>query len=156
MADPGELRPQDFLEYRLVRLGDQLERRFTAALAPLGLSARQFSVLAVLAAEPDVTSAELARAVLTTPQGMHTLLDQLQDRGLVDRGPRRGRGRPAPVRPTADGLALLAKAGARVMQLEAETRARLGEADHQQLLRLLDRMQAVVDGQAPDPSARST
>ncbi len=145
MTDAQGLRPQDFVEYRLVRLGDRLERRFTAALAPTGLSARQFSVLAVLAATPEVTSADLARAVLTTPQGMHTLLDQLQSRGLVDRGTRRGRGRPAAVRPTVEGLALLAEAGARVREGEAETRARLGEADYHELLRLLDRMEEAVD-----------
>jgi DNA-binding MarR family transcriptional regulator len=149
MSEAHGLRPQDFVEYRLVRLGDRLERRFTAALAPVGLSARQFSVLAVLAATPEVTSADLARAVLTTPQGMHTLLDQLQSRGLVDRGTRRGRGRPAAVRLTAEGLALLAESGARVVQLDAETRARLGEADHQQLLRLLDRMEDAVDPARP-------
>ena len=144
MSDPGNVRPEDFVEYRLVRLADQLERRFTAALAPTELSPRQFSVLAVLASTPDVTSAGLARAVLTTPQSMHTLLDQLQSRGLIDRGQVRGRGRPAPVRLTPDGLALLSAASARVTELEDETRARLGEARYHQLVRLLGRVEDVV------------
>ncbi len=144
MIDPGGLRPQDFVEYRLVRLADQLERRFTAALAPAEVSPRQFSVLAVLAARPEITSAGLARAVLTTPQSMHTLLDQLQVRGLVDRGQVRGRGRPAPVRLTADGLAVLSASAARVVELESETRARLGEASYQQLVRLLDRVEDII------------
>ena len=126
MVEPDELRPQDFVEYRLVRLADQLERRFTAALAPTELSPRQFSVLAVLASTPETTSAGLARAVLTTPQSMHTLLDQLQARGLVERGQVRGRGRPAPVRLTADGLAMLSASGARVVELEDPGPARGG------------------------------
>ena len=144
MSDRGDVRPENFVEYRLVRLADQLERRFTAALAPAELSPRQFSVLAVLASTPEITSAGLARAVLTTPQSMHTLLDQLQSRGLIDRGPVRGRGRPAPVRPTTDGLALLATAGARVTELEDETRTRLGETDYHQLVRLLDRVEDII------------
>jgi DNA-binding MarR family transcriptional regulator len=144
VVEPGELRPQDFVEYRLVRLADQLDRRFTTALAPTGLSPRQFGVLAALASTPGITGAELARTVLTTPQSMHTLLEQLQARGLVDRGSRRGRGRAAPVRPTARGLDALSAAGARVVALEAETRARLGEADHRQLVRLLDRVEQAV------------
>jgi DNA-binding MarR family transcriptional regulator len=144
VVDRGELRPQDFVEYRLVRVADHLERRFTAALGPVELSARQFSVLAVLAETPEITSAGLARAVLTTPQSMHTLLDQLQARGLVDRGRVRGRGRPAPVRLTADGRAVLSASGARVVALEGETRARLGEADYRQLVRLLDRVEDII------------
>ncbi len=136
-----ELQPQDFVEYRLVRLADQLQRRFTDALAPTGLSPRQFSVLAVLASSPEITSAGLARAVLTTPQSMHTLLDQLQARGLVDRGPVRGRGRPAPVRLTPDGRAALAESGARVVALEQETRSRLGETGYAELSRVLDRLE---------------
>jgi DNA-binding MarR family transcriptional regulator len=148
---PSQLRPEDFLEYRLVRLADQLERRFSAALAPCALSPRQFGVLAVLATTPGITSAELARAVLTTPQSMHSLLDQLQARGLVDRGPRRGRGRAAPVRLTTDGLAVLSTSGGRVVTLEAETRARLGEADYRQLVDLLDRMEGIIGLPAPSP-----
>ena len=144
MVDPGELRPHDFVEYRLVRVADQLERRFTAALGPAELSPRQFSVLAVLAAAPEITSAGLARAVLTTPQSMHTLLGQLQTRGLIDRGQVRGRGRPAPVRLTRAGRAALSAAGASVVQLEGETRARLGESDYRQLVRLLGRVEEII------------
>ena len=148
MTDPQALRPEDFVEYRLVRLADRLERRFAAALAPDRLSPRQFGVLAVLASSPGVTSADLARTVLTTPQSMHTLLDQLQARGLVDRGPQRGRGRAAPVRLTAEGREVLSRAGERVVALEAGTRARLGEDDHRHLVRLLGR---VEDGLGPAP-----
>jgi len=144
VADPGDVRPEEFVEYRLVRVAAQLERRFSAALAPTGLSPRQFSVLAVLASTPEVTSADLARAVLTTPQSMHTLLDQLQERGLVDRGQLRGRGRPAPVRLTDDGVAVLSESAARVRELERRTRDRLGETGYQQLVGLLDRVEGMV------------
>jgi DNA-binding MarR family transcriptional regulator len=138
------VRPEDFVEYRLVRVADQLERRFAVALGPAGLSPRQFSVLAVLASTPEITSAGLARAVLTTPQSMHTLLDQLQARGLIDRGPVRGRGRPAPVRLTADGRAVLATSGTAIVELEGATRERLGETDYRQLARLLDRLEEIL------------
>jgi DNA-binding MarR family transcriptional regulator len=144
VVEPGTVRPEDFVEYRLVRLAAHLERRFAGALAPSALSPRQFSALAVLAARPGITSAELARAVLTTPQGMHALLEQLQNRGLVERRSDRGRGRAAPLRPTAGGRDLLAAAGAQVGALDAETRDRLGDADHRELVRLLGRLEEVV------------
>ena len=137
---------EEFVEYRLVRLADRLERRFALALEPTGLSPRQFSVLAVLTESPGITNAELARAVLTTPQSMHTLLEQLERRGLVERGPQRGRGRAAPVRPTERGRGLLSLASGRVDALEAETRAWLGESEHRHLLRLLDRLEDGLEG----------
>jgi DNA-binding MarR family transcriptional regulator len=137
---------EEFIEYRLVRLADRLERRFATALAPFGLSPRQFSVLPVLAASPGITNADLARAVLTTPQGMHALLEQLERRGLVERGSQRGRGRSAPVQPTSRGRELLSLAQERALALEAETRARLGEPEHRHLLRLLERLEGGLDG----------
>ncbi len=142
MVEPP--RPEDFVGYRLVRLADRLGRRFADDLAPLGLTARQFSVLAVLAGNPGLTSAEIARAVLTTPQSTGPLLDQLAARGLVDRGGQRGRGRAAPVRPTPEGLRLLAEAGARVAAQDADLRSRLGPRDTAGLLALLDRLEQAV------------
>jgi len=63
-----------------------LEARFKAALAVFELSPRQFSVLAVLVERPEVTVAEIARAVLTTPQSMAALTEGLEARpwGLRD------------------------------------------------------------------------
>ena len=151
MADPG--RPDEFVEYRLVRLADRLERRFAAALAPYRLTPRQFSVLVVLDASPGATSAELARTVLTTPQGMHTLVDQLERRGLVERGVERGRGRAAPVRVTSAGRDLTSRAVESVRALDARTRARLGD-DYARLSAALDRLEdddvtpLVADGPA--------
>lgn len=142
MGEP--LRPEDFVGYRLVRLADRLGRRFAEDLAPLGLTARQFSVLAVLAGNPGMTSAEVARAVLTTPQSTGPLLDQLAGRGLVERGGTRGRGRAAPVRPTPEGLRLLGLAGTRVAAQDAELRSRLGRQDTAGLLALLDRLEDAV------------
>ncbi|MFI6128077.1 MarR family winged helix-turn-helix transcriptional regulator [Micromonospora sp. NPDC051141] len=133
---PG-LPPDEFLEYRLVRLAGRLERRFASALAPTGLSPRQFSVLAVLTESPGVTSADLARAVLTTPQSMGPLLDQMEARGLVERTAGRGRGRAAPIRVTETGAALLREAARLVDALDDSTRRRLGERDHRELSRLL-------------------
>lgn len=137
-------RPDGFVEYRLVRLADRLERRFAATLAPHGLTPRQFGVLFVLAASPGVTSAELARAVLTTPQGMHTVVDQLERRGLVGREGERGRGRAAPVRLTGTGRTLLGRAANGVRALDEQTHELLGD-DYERLSRILDRL----EGDAP-------
>lgn len=124
--DHGPVDPEVFVEYRLMRVADQLRRRFDAALRPHGLTARRFSVLAVLQARPGATSAELARAVLMTPQSMGALLDQLEADGHVEPRGRRGRGRAAPARLSREGGVLLASAAASVRALDDETRRVLG------------------------------
>lgn len=129
--------PEDFVEYRLIRLADQLRRRFEAALRPIGLSARQFSVLAVVQSRANVTSADLARAVLTTPQSMGVIIEQLETAGLLEARVRRGRGVRSPTTLSPKGEAALVTAFATVSELEAETRGHLG-ADHAALLRILE------------------
>lgn len=118
--------PDEFVEYRLVRLADLMRRRFDDALRPHGLTARQFSVLAVLRARPGVTSAELARAVLLAPQSMGALLDQLERAGLVRPRHRGGKGVRSPVELTSDGDASLDAAARAVRDLDDRTRQALG------------------------------
>lgn len=127
MAADG-LDPDEHLEYRLLRLGERLRKRFDAALQSHGLTARQFSVLAVLAHRPGVTSAELARTVLTSPQGMAPVIEQLESRGLIAPRARRGRGAPAPTQLSDTGRLVLAEAAETVRRLDAETRQALGPA----------------------------
>jgi DNA-binding MarR family transcriptional regulator len=118
--------PQEFVEYRIIRLAEQLRRRFEAALRPHGLSPHQFSVLAVLRARPGVTAAELARTVLLTPQSMGAIVEQLERSGLVEPRERRGRGVPAPTVLSREGAATLQSALASVQALDRDTRAALG------------------------------
>lgn len=122
--NPG-LEPERFLGYRTVRAGQALERRFREALAPSALSPRQFSVLAVLVERPAITVADLARAVLTTPQSMATLVDGLEERGLVTREAPRSRGVAAPLAATPAGRAALAGAAPAVVTMEEEVFAGL-------------------------------
>lgn len=115
-----------FVEYRLIQVAEMLRRRFDESLRPHGLTARQFSVLAVLRARPGVTSAELARAVLMTPQSMGALVDQLERAGLVQPRPRRGKGVPTPTVLSAAGGKTLDAATVTVQGLDTQTRQALG------------------------------
>ena len=132
------------MEYRLIRVADRLRRRFSDALRPHGLTAGQFSVLAVLQARPGVTPAELARAVLMTPQSMGTLVDQLEQTGLVQERPRRGRGVPVPTEISAAGKQVLAAATVAVRDLNTRTQRVLGD-DLAPLIRSLERLTDHLD-----------
>lgn len=134
MGERFDLDPEGFMGYRVVRAAQALEARFKHALAPFELSARQFSVLAVLVERPSCTAAELARAVLTTPQSMATLIEGLERRGLVARdGPRR-RGVATPLVPTDAARAVLERAAPAIVAIEQDVFGPVG-AEHREGVR---------------------
>jgi DNA-binding MarR family transcriptional regulator len=111
--------------------------QFKRDLAATGLTPRQFSVLAVLAQRPSITVADLARAVLTTPQSMAALVDGLEKRGLLLRSAARQRGVAAPLAPTPAGLAALAHAAPRIATSEKAVFGHLTEQQRDALNRIL-------------------
>lgn len=131
-------RPEDFVGYRLVVKSARMSRRFAAELAAEGLSVNEFSALAVLAARPGATAAEVADAILISAQSVGPLLDRLAERGAVVRPGRRGKGRAAPTELTEAGERLLEAAYRRVAALDEEYRVQL-EDDYATLGRILDR-----------------
>lgn len=140
-ADSWRVEPEDFLGYRLVRIAQALEARFKRGLSGFGLSPRQFSVLAVLLERPEVTVAELARAVLTTPQSMAALIEGLEARELITRSRPRRRGVAAPLTLTVAGRELVARAGPSVLRMEDAVFAGLTGPQVLQLRGLLGRLE---------------
>ena len=96
--------------WSVIRAARELARRLAEALAPLHLTPVEFGVLAQLSAADGLNQADLARAVGVRPQSMSALVTSLAGRGLIDRGPARGRGRRSRIRLTDDGRDLLAAA----------------------------------------------
>ncbi|WP_434318777.1 MarR family winged helix-turn-helix transcriptional regulator [Leifsonia sp. P73] len=89
MAAPDDPREFTALETRasflLSQLGLQSAQRFTAALAPLGITPNRFGVLAQLARQEGRTQQELATALGLHRNSMVGLIDDLESRGLVER-----------------------------------------------------------------------
>ncbi len=102
--------------HQLKRAEQAMRAAIDDALAPQGITAAQFGVLAALAAAPGSTSAELARACLVTAQSMHEVIRTLADRDLVDRTRRDGRSSSLAVTPA--GHELLQAAGSVVDRVE--------------------------------------
>mgnify|MGYP001040300021 CR=1 FL=1 len=71
--------------FLLSQLGLQSAQRFTAALAPLGITPNRFGVLAHLARQEGRTQQELATALGLHRNSMVGLIDDLEARGLVER-----------------------------------------------------------------------
>src|SRR4051812_32278064 len=63
------------------------------ALRAHGLSGAQYAAISVLARDPGMSGADLARACNTTPQAMNGVLATLERDGLVERRPHPTHGR---------------------------------------------------------------
>ena len=69
----------------LSQLGSHVSARFAERLVPLGLSPSHVGILRTVAAEPGLSQQALAARLGTVPSRVVKLLDELEERGLVER-----------------------------------------------------------------------
>jgi DNA-binding MarR family transcriptional regulator len=119
----------------LHKLGNQLLARAEGPLAAIGLSGRQYVVLAVMDSDEPASQLELANLCGLLPAQMVPVLDELEARGLVERRRSQSDRRRSVVRLTDEGRGLLARADELERslsdlvfgQLEPAARAELGD-----------------------------
>jgi DNA-binding MarR family transcriptional regulator len=126
------LDPEAQLGYQLVRVADQVSRRWHQVLRSQAINPRQFSILALLAHDPGLSQAALARRVMITPQSMSESLASLLADGLISRD-EPGRGHAARVQLTAAGRRLLSRAYPLVEACNQESFASLTRAERRVL-----------------------
>lgn len=102
---PADL--ENSVVWSVIRAAHVLEREVTTLFAGFQLSPVQFGVLSYLGAIGPMTTAELARSILVRPQSITRVIDSLEERGLLARAGKGGRGRANPVRLTEAGDQLL-------------------------------------------------
>jgi MarR family transcriptional regulator, organic hydroperoxide resistance regulator len=119
-------------------------RRLVDAEAPLleahGLAMWEYIVLSRLARGPAPNQLTLAREIRHDKTRLITLLDQLQQRGLIDRQPDPADRRSHTVAITAEGRALQETVRATIRDMEDEFLAVLSTAERRSLLGLLPRL----------------
>jgi len=115
----------------------RVHRLYDAALAPLGLTIGQFSLLTQIRLSPDQTLMELAERNIMDPSTVSRLLRPLVARGLVetlvDKEDRRARR----VRLTGDGAVLQAGAVPKWQAAQAELEKAIGKGPNTELRALL-------------------
>jgi DNA-binding MarR family transcriptional regulator len=104
--------------YIVKQLQSLLRLRMEEALQPYSLTVSQYSCLHRLLREPGISASALARATFMTRQSMNSMLQQLLERGLVQRPARPERGRTLPTALTVTGVDLLTAAQAEVDRVE--------------------------------------
>ena len=146
--EPGEgKRGEDgYLGYLLRQAAAAHRLRMDKALADLRMTPPQFAVLTMLRAYPGLSNAELARLALLTPQTVSLIVANLERSGLVKRSQHETHGRVQPLALSDEGAALLARATARVVALEAALREGVAAEDERVVRRWLARA-AVARGE---------
>jgi DNA-binding MarR family transcriptional regulator len=143
--DQSGERPAQTLGLLLSQLGFQTSKRFAERLAPLELNPRTFALLNHVQAAEGQPQNALAGLLRVPPSRMVSLLDELEEGGLVERRPHPTDRRARAVYVTSAGKRLLDRAKKAVAENEAELSADLSAAERRQLIDLLARVAASQD-----------
>lgn len=133
----GKRGKQGHIGYLLRQANAAHRLRMERALAELGVTLPQFTVLTMLMAYPGASGADLARLSLLTPQTMSVIVGNLERHGAVSRHPHAVHGRIQHIEVTEAGRQLLAKCRSRVKAVEEELLAEVSQADEQVIRRWL-------------------
>ena len=129
--------------YLLLKAGTQFHAVIDAALGAVDLTGRQFLVLTFAGGEEPLSQLELSRRLNLDPTIIVGLLDELEERGLVNRVRDPADRRRHLLELTAAGRKLQQRAAKSVAVAERDFLAPLSAGDRKQLRRsLLDVMQS--------------
>ncbi len=143
--------------FLLVQLGTHVASEFGAELAPLGVEPRHVGMLTRLAANEGKAQQAIGELIGLSPTQMVFLVDELEDRGFVER-----RRNPADRRSyglflTEAGRDMLAKVQAAARAHQSRLGVSLSPAERAQLttlLRRLAREQGITEQSLPGAAAR--
>jgi DNA-binding MarR family transcriptional regulator len=156
MDDPDQTRPaktrsqrfdpssvNDIIGYRLRRTQLRIFQRFIARFAKYDLRPAEYSVLALIAANPGSKQTEIAEALGIKRANFVALINGLEKRGLTLRRQPAGDRRSNALFLTPSGEQFVARANAAQAEFEAECVAKLGgQKARDQLMALLDMLAA--------------
>ncbi len=100
----------------------------------------EFTILALVHGNPDVSARQLARALAVTPPNIAIWLDKLESRGLIARTRSASDARVQHIRTTVHGARTVEDALREVMRAEAEALATLTAAERAMLVELLHKV----------------
>lgn len=122
------------------RIGSAARGRFSTKLEQLDLTFRMWGALNVLDAEGELTQHALARCTGIDPSSMVATIDELEQRGLVERGKHPTDRRAHALRLTEKGHTTLRRGRQLARAAQNELLAPLNQAEREQLRALLLRV----------------
>lgn len=140
----GDKAPQT-LAFLLSQVGIHASRRFAERIAAVDLNPPLFRVLNLVAAAEGRSQQAIAAAIEIPPSRMVALVDELEQRGLVERRPEPDDRRVRALFLTAKGKRCLQRGRKIATQHEQELTEGMSDTDRKRLVALL---QKIVDEQA--------
>jgi DNA-binding MarR family transcriptional regulator len=116
----GKRGEQGYLGYLLRQAAAAYRLRVERALADIGVTPPQFSVLTMLANYPGVSNADLARLAVLTPQTVSVIIANLERGGSLTRHPHAVHGRIQHIDLNEKGKSQLVRCRKRVHAIERE------------------------------------
>jgi DNA-binding MarR family transcriptional regulator len=129
----------------LSSLGFAVSRRFHQVLQPLELEPGEFALLRAVDASEGESQNALAERLHISASWMVAIVDDLEQRGLLERRPHERDRRVRNLQLTAGGRRLLRKAEQHAQKFDQQVTGPLNEMDARQLLDLLDRVAAGLE-----------
>ena len=117
------------LYFNTTALARRLEREWTDAFAPFGLSPPQAFMLRVILAKPGLLQRELAADLSIARPTATRALDFLESKGLVVRQRREGDAREVGLHPTKEAVAIHAALNAASGAVTSQLKKMLGASD---------------------------
>ncbi len=139
-VDPD--RPPRSVGFLISQLGFVSSRGFHEALRPLGIDPRQWALLRYVAQSEGRSQQALAERLGLPASGMVALVDGLEDAGLLERRPAPTDRRVRALYLTPKGSQTLQRAVEVAIAYEAELCSGLEAAEREQLIDLLQKLQA--------------
>jgi len=133
------------LAFLLSQVGVHASKRFAERIAAADLNPPLFRVLNLIAAAEGRSQQAIAAAIEIPPSRMVALVDEAEQRGLVERRPEPKDRRVRALFLTAEGKRCLARGREIAAQHEKELTKGMAAADRK---RLVDLLQQIVDAQA--------
>jgi DNA-binding MarR family transcriptional regulator len=136
----GKRGESGYLGYLLRQAAGAFRNDVERALADLGVTPPQFTVLTMLGTYSGLSGADLARLALLTPQTVSVIVANLEKAGSITRKPHEVHGRILQLDITASGRSLLAICRRRVHAIEAELVKDISAVEEQAVRRWLVRV----------------
>ena len=137
----GEGPLQGLIGYQLAQASIVTDRVFNEnARRPGALRQVEYTILALVQVNPDVTARQLALALAVTPPNIAIWLDRMEQRGSVQRTRSERDGRVQHIRLTRAGETLVDRTTKRLLDAEAEALSTMTAAERAMLAELLHKV----------------
>jgi DNA-binding MarR family transcriptional regulator len=141
LARLSEAAMHGIVGYQIAQAGIVTDQVFDEQVARSGgLRRVEFTILALVQGNPDVSARQLARALAVTPPNIAIWLDRLETRGLVLRTRSTRDARVQHIRLTRAGAALVDRSLQRVREGEQAALSTLSTAERAMLVELLHKV----------------